>query len=645
MNKGKIITGGGIFVVSFGVYLFTLCPTVYWEDSAAFSAAHFLLGIPHSPGFPIYVLLGKLFLLLSVGSPAFLSNLMSALWGSLSLALLYLSMFRMKLLPKQGSLPSRDFCWNVSMVVGMAFLAFSSAFWLQTIRAEVYTLNLFFTLLLVFLSIKWSEIESPSSSHKLLLLFSFVFGLSLTNHPLLIITLAPAFLLFFLIHHFRRFLSPTRLIIGAAFILLGLSVYLYLPIRSSLSPAFNWGRPDTFSGLLSYLLRTGQPQAASTEAGYSYFSRIGFDLSFPVSQFGLPFFWVGVIGAFSLFNANRKAFILTFSIFILNILTAAWAADFSLRNYDLLGYLLPSLSMFAIWFTLGVNSILSWLAGVLLGGRNNITDRNHRTAVSWIGYLLMGMILLLPLYQFSRNFSDCNKGNQVWAYRYANRILDSVKKDAIILVGDDNTLTPLWYLNLSQGKRPDVKILSISAVTQASYREQISQQYIGIKLPHNGSKDLGELALEISQLNADHHPIYSTYYSINPDFIRHLRPAGFIFELCPNPVILTDNDIEEQAKFLRENLPKDNLDLIGREQFGNLVFNLGGFYDRLSLAPESIEYFLQALEIDPSNSRIYFQLGKAFLKNGDKQKAFEFLQAGLELNPYNLEARKLLEQG
>ena len=645
MNKGKIITGGGIFVVSFGVYLFTLCPTIYWEDSAAFSAAHYLLGIPHSPGFPIYVLLGKLFLLLPAGSPAFLSNLMSAFWGSLSLALLYLSMFRLKQLPKHGSLPSRDSCWTVSMVVGMAFLAFSSAFWLQTIRAEVYTLNLFFTLLLVFLSIKWSEIDQSFSSHKLLLLFSFVFGLSLTNHPLLIITLAPAFLLFFLIHGFKRFLSPTRLIIGATFLLLGISVYLYLPIRSSLSPAINWGRPDTFSGLFSYLLRTGQPQAASTEAGFSYLSRVGFDLSFPVSQFGLAFFWVGVIGAFSLYNANRKAFILTISIFILNILTAAWATDFSLRNYDLLGYLLPSLSMFSIWFAWGVNSVLSWLTGVLISGRNNAADRNYRTTASWISYLLIGMILLSPLYQIRRNFYDCNKGSQIWAYRYASQILDSVKKDAIILVGDDNTLTPLWYLNLSQGKRPDVKILSISAVTQANYREQVGKQCQGIMLPQNGINDLGKLALEISQLNANHYPIYSTYYSTNPDFIQHLRPAGFIFELCPKPVILTDNDIEEQEKFLRENLPKDNVDLIGREQFGNLVFNLGGFYDRLSLAPKSMECFLQALEIDPSSSRIYFQLGKAFLKNGDKQKAFEFLQAGLELDPYNQEARKLLEQG
>ena len=212
MNKNEIVTGGGVFAVSFGVYLFTLCPTIYWEDSAAFSTAHSLLGIPHSPGFPIYVLLGKLFLLLQAGNPAFLSNLMSAFWGSLSLSLLYLAMCRLKLLPNQGHLYSNGFCRTVSMIVGMAFLAFSSAFWLQTIRAEVYTLNLFFTLLLFFLSIKWSEIEQSSSSHKLVLLFSFVFGLSLTNHPLLIITLVPAFLLFFLIQGFKRFLSPTRLI-------------------------------------------------------------------------------------------------------------------------------------------------------------------------------------------------------------------------------------------------------------------------------------------------------------------------------------------------------------------------------------------------------------------------------------------------
>jgi tetratricopeptide (TPR) repeat protein len=644
MGKTKLLIVIILFALTLGMYLFTLCPTIYWEDSAAFSSVHALLGIPHSPGFPIYVLLGRLFLLFPVTDTAFLSNLMSAFWGSISLVILFLLICSLKWNDKNKLVPL-DPIYLLSSMAGVLFLAFTSSFWLQTVRAEVYTLNLFFTVILIFLAIKWADNDSSLDSFKLFALFSFVFGLSLTNHPLLIVTLAPAFLLYFLMTDGQRFLTPTRLMMGMLFFLLGTSVYLYLPIRAGLSPAVNWGNPHTVFGLLSYLLRTSQPVVASTAVGLPYIQRLGFNLSFPVIQFGLAFFWLAVVGALWLYHSDRKTFLFTFGIFILNLLTASWAADFSLRNYDLLGYLLPSLSMFAVWFALGMNFALSWLAEKLKA-RQKVTESGKGLALNQgIWYVVLGIIILSPLVQICRNYATCNKRSQTWAYRYADQILSSVKKDAVILVGDDNTLTPLWYLNLASGKRPDVKILSISAVNQTGYREQISRQYPGIKLPYGITDDPGELALKISALNLDSFPVYATYFSTLPDFVRHLVPNGYIYEISPKKPVLTDNDIERQDGFLRRNLKPDRYDTISREHFGNLVFNLGGFYDRVSIPATSMEYFLWALEIDPSNPRIYFQLGKAFLRNGDKRRAFEFLQAGLELDPYNREAIKLLEQG
>ncbi len=640
MGKTRLLIGIIIFVLTLGIYLFTLCPTIYWEDSAAFSSVHVLLGIPHSPGFPLYVLLGRLFLLFPIANSALLSNLMSAFWGSLSLVVLFLLISS----PKWNFEDKRNPILLLSTAVGILFLGFTSSFWLQAVRAEVYTLNLFFTLILILLSIKWAEVNSFIDSNKIFLLFSFIFGISLTNHPLLIVTLTPAFLWYYLMKDAKRFLAPKRLMLGTVFLLLGMSVYLYLPIRAGLSPAVNWGNPHTVSGLISYLFRTSQPTVASTDVGFPYLQRLGFNLSFPVIQFGLAFFWLGVVGALRLYNTNRKTFIFTFGIFLLNILTASWATDFSLRNYDLLGYLLPSLSMFALWFALGMNFVLTWVMGNLKIAQTITEGEKNRHLNHGLWYLLIAIIILLPLIQVWRNYSGCNKRSQTWAYRYADQILMSVKKDAIILVGDDNTLTPLWYLNLASSKRPDVKILSITALCQTSYREQINKQYPGIKLPPGETNDLGELALRINQLNSGNFPVYTTYFSTHPDFVRHLIPDGYIYELYPRKVILTDKDIRREDEFLRRNLKPDHYDTISREHFGNIVFNLGGFYDRVSISATSLEYFLWALEIDPSNPRIYFQLGKAFLKNGDRQKAFEFFQAGLELDPYNQEAIQLLGQ-
>ncbi len=637
--KEKAIMGGAIFIATFGVYIFTLCPTIYWEDSAAFCAVHSLLGIPHSPGFPVYVIWGGIFTMIPLSNPAFCSNLMSAFWGSLALSLLSLLILEIFNLTKSCRSLSR-----LATIISILFLAFSTSFWLQSIRAEVYTLNIFFTLILIFLMIKWWQFKESSLGFRILLLFSFILGLSLTNHPLLIVTLMPAFLLFFLSADFKFLLQPKKLFILAMFLILGVSLYLYLPIRSSLSPPINWGQPDSWSSFLSYLFRTSQTSVTASDPGFPYLNRLWFNLSFPVDQFGLAFFWLGVIGAISLFKSCRRILLFTFLIFILNVLTATWAVDFSLRNYDLLGYLLPSLSVFTIWFALGLKTSLDWIFKEIRTIHANSIKETHRIVGYLAGYVLFGLVLLLPLFQVWKNFDQCNKRSQVWAYSYANQILSSAKKNALILVGDDNTLTSLWYLNLSCGIRPDVKILSISALPQKSYREHISKQYREVKLPKIGSNNFGQIAYQVSVQNADNFPIYATCLSFDTLFVQYLRPAGYMFEFYSKKVILTDKDIEEQKDFLKRNLKYKNFDIITREHFGNLIFNLGAFYDQRGGLASSIEYFLWALDVDPSNSRIYFQLGKAFLKNGDKAKATDFFQAGLELDPYNLEARKLLEK-
>ncbi len=625
--------------MSFGVYVATLCPTIYWEDSAAFCAVHSLLGIPHSPGFPIYVILGRLFTLLPVAGSAFSSNLMSAVWGSAGLVALFFLILEIHDQAKLDRWLSR-----LTAAVAVLVLAFSSSFWLQTVRAEVYSLNVFFCLVLMLLLLKWRKLRGSSYGPRLLLLFAFTFGLSLANHPLLVLALAPGFLLFALLVSHRDLVNPGRLGLLAFFLVLGLSLYLYVPIRSGLLPAVNWGKPDSWSNLLAYLLRTSQTGGSSSAVTVPYLNRLWFNLSFAVDQFGLPLFWLGVVGAVSLFRSSLRAALLTFGIFILNVLTATWAADFSARNYDLLGYLLPSVSMFTIWFALGLRTTLAWVVKEARIVNADPAGRTLHTSGYLAAYAALLIALLLPVFQLTRNAKRCNKHSQTWACAYANQILSSVRKDAVILAGDDNTLTSLWYLNLSEKVRPDVKILSMAALANTAQRQQTESQYPEIRLPETGNRDPGALAYEFCRLNAGAFPVYSTHFSGHPLMVTHLRPAGYLFELSSEAVTLTDEDIDAQKRFLQKNLKTQEWDILTREHFGNLVFNLGAFYDKVLGSQVSVEYLLWALEVDPSNSRIYFQLGKAFLERGDKARASRFLQAGLELEPYNLEARELLEK-
>jgi tetratricopeptide (TPR) repeat protein len=643
---------GAIFVVTFGVYLLTMCPTIYWEDSAAFSAVNSILGIPHSPGFPIYVLLGRVFSLIAIENPAFRSNLMSAFWGSLSLVILYLLMIEffkeIKSRPggfnRDSSPEEKTWISQTGMVVAILFFGFSSAFWLQTIRAEVYTLNIFFTLSLIFLMVKWSQKQDTNFGFKILILFSFLLGLSLGNHPLLMISIVPAFLIFLLLNDFKRFLNIRNVVVLSLFFIFGISLYLFLPIRAHLSPAINWGRPDSLANLFSYITRSSQPASVATSPNVPYLNRFWFTISFPVIQFGLAFFWLGVLGAYGMFRESKRVFIFTFLLFIFNLFTATWATDFSLRNYDLLGYLLPSLSIFAIWFAFGIFFIFQIVRKNV--GETFMVSRKtggDKPLPYIFQFLLSGLISLSLLFQIARNFDQCNKRSNLWAYQYADQILNSVKKDALILVEDDNALTTLWYLNYVEKERPDVKIVSSSALSQKSYRNQLKEQYKRLSLPKIELADSRKIASDLCRLNIDKVPVYCQYYTNDTVFAHHLSPAGYLFEYHPERISLSDSDIKTQKEFLEINLKDERFDLITKEHFGNLVFNIGVFYNHVGISTASLEYFLWALDIDPSNSRIYAQLGKAFLKMGQTSKAKDFFQAALELDPYNQDVRKALE--
>lgn len=79
-----------VFLISFTVYLLTLCPTVYVGDSGELIAASYTLGIPHPPGYPLFCILGKIFItLIPIGSIAYRVNLLSAFFASATVMVLY----------------------------------------------------------------------------------------------------------------------------------------------------------------------------------------------------------------------------------------------------------------------------------------------------------------------------------------------------------------------------------------------------------------------------------------------------------------------------------------------------------------------------------------------------------------------------
>src|SRR5829696_19628 len=134
----SVLLGAG----GLALYVRTLAPALLLGDGAEFQTLAATLGMAHPTGYPIYLLLGKLFTWLPIGSVAYRVNLLSACAAALALALLYLLGRRL------GSRAS-------AALVGPLALAVCNLFWWHAVMAEVYTLGTVFLAGMLLLLYTW----------------------------------------------------------------------------------------------------------------------------------------------------------------------------------------------------------------------------------------------------------------------------------------------------------------------------------------------------------------------------------------------------------------------------------------------------------------------------------------------------------
>jgi Flp pilus assembly protein TadD len=201
--RDPIFLGGlASFVVSQIGYLLTLTLSCPFWDSGEFIATSYVLGIPHPPGTPLYVLIGRLFTLAPIGQIATRVNYLSALASSLAVVFTYLVIVNMARRLRRGSATWLDE-WITAggALAGAFFMAFSRTFWDNAIEAEVYAISSLVVVLAVWFSLKWEESGRGAGGRRddnLLLLVIYLLFVSVGFHMGTLLV-APAVLLFVLL--------------------------------------------------------------------------------------------------------------------------------------------------------------------------------------------------------------------------------------------------------------------------------------------------------------------------------------------------------------------------------------------------------------------------------------------------------------
>jgi len=499
----------------FALYAITLGRTTAFWDTSEYIATGHIMGIPHPPGNPLFVVLARAWsvLLSPLGLPvAVRINLFSAFVSASAHALWFLVVHHIL----RYFSPERTFRL-VGAAVAVLVSATAFTVWNQSnVNEKVYTVSLIAIALLTWLAVRWQENLGKGKDDQLLVLMVFILALSVGNH-LMAFLAAPAIALFVLLVHPRTLLNWKLYVASVVAAVLGVSIHLYLPIRAGLGPIINEAAPtcpdigSAIAAVVTYgkagcvalseaLNRTQydkpplMPRLAplgSQIANYlQYFDwqwsrSLGGDnpvfanLRIP---FTMLFTGLGVWGAIEHARRDRKSFAYICTLFVTLSLALVYYLNFrygysleaptadrglhEVRERDY--FFVVSFSVWGLWAGMGIVTLWQEAAREL--------KTTLKRAAPILGLALLPLVL---------NWSYASRARDYAARDWAYNLLMSAEPYAVLFTNGDNDTFPLWYLQEVEGIRRDVTVIVTSYLNTDWYVRQLK----GLTKPCEAGED------------------------------------------------------------------------------------------------------------------------------------------------------------
>lgn len=492
------------------LYVLTLAPTTALWDASEYITAAYTLGIPHPPGNPLFVLLGRVASLVPIGTVAVRVNMLAAVCSAFSAAVWFLVAERVL----SAWFPLR---WTRLVGAGVAMLLSATAFtvWNQSVVNEkVYTVSLAFFAVVSWLTVLWCDDPDGRRADRLLVLIAYLIGLGYTNHPAGFLV-APAVGVAVLVRRPRTLLRWRLLLAAVLALVLGLTPFAVEPIRAAHHPALNEGEPTgcverigvacTFSSttrtrLMANINREqyGKPDLSVRQAPFS--AQLGMwwlyfrwqwlrdahgEQAGTQAALALLFLALGIGGGVVHWRHDRASFwffgplIVTVTIVLVYYMNFKYGAsqapeltgvEREVRDRDY--FYLWSYSAWSVWAGLGLAAL--WRA---LADRVRLAGARRWTAAMPV--LLLGMVPLAV------NWRDASRAGETAPREWAHDLLDSVEPYGILITQGDNDTFPLWYAQQVEGIRPDVTVAVTSLLNTDWYIRSLVRQPM---VPYDAAK-------------------------------------------------------------------------------------------------------------------------------------------------------------
>lgn len=647
-----------VFILCFFAYLVNLSPTITSDDSGELAGVAATLGTAHSPGYPLYSLAGKIVnTLIPYSNHAYRANLLSAITTAAGIAVLYLVLLKLP-----GSAAVSFFA---AMGCGASFFVYSMA----TVT-EVYGITILISALILYAA--YSDMDTPKKFY----LISYLLGLGFASHYIFGMWL-PAIIYLYLKE--QKF-SFKNIMLCLLFFVIGLSVFLYLPVRSLAQPLYDWEDPQTLKKFLQVVLRTryGALNLAQGKMNFFDFSLWSEKAKFLVKSlmdgFSVFGFAAGATGIFlsfrkGKFSAGVKSvflFILLAGsgplfIFLANVRIDATSAELLSR------FLFLTAVVWTVYIVLALRALgrFSTIAALVLfaaisAGSLNLSNRNHFTFYDYAKNLLrnaprnslllfdrademefcVSYLLRVEKRRPDAEFIDCNAGvsrsiygdgyYKIWGpprlaarNKVEERIISDSKRPVLYATFLPNQTTT--------AKKPYGLLYAAKFEPRFSFPTEVfilrpPQDEIRSKsLFSSHFQLLGDYCLMAGEEKKAAEYFDYSFYTTGPH--PYLKLGHYFFS----------KGLFDEARKYYEKIT------IFYPRTADAYVNLGVIADQKGNLDAAENYYRKAIEIDEKNPQAYYNLGVVCWKRADWKNAVRCFEAALDYDQGNTRIKQFIE--
>ena len=689
-----------VFVGSFLLYARTMEASASFWDSGEFIASSYTLGIPHSPGTPLYVLVGKVASLLPL---PFLTiaqrvNLLSAFCGAAGV--LFVFALAVRFFDDMAG-QSKNFADGLVRVggamTGAMFLTFSDTYWTNSIEAEVYGMSTAFMGFMTWLALKWGDLPKTPRSTSLIYLVFYLLALSVGFHLGTVLVFSGIF--FFVLMSKDRPFSTTEWLVASATLglfiadatiyrngglslfflvvltailiwyysrgrsfttvcaglfVLGLSVHLLLYLRSMHNPSIDEGDPETWRNLYAVLRREQYPPTSMVNRKASFLWQLQHFNGYFQAQFQMFETYVGRLNLGSLvpvalgiwgmvdqFAKHRKTFVMLFVTLLvmsLGLIVFLNFSDSEVRERDY--FYSPAFYYFAIYIGIGTASVLNELRTMLARGGNPLPATALATA----------LVMALPLFTLKQHYFAHDRSRNVICNEYARNMLVCLEPNAILFTNGDNDTFPLWYIQEVEGYRRDVKVVNLSLLNTPWYIKQCrdnipeeTRMTEGGKFPIAWRDDQIDALVPVPSENG-----WLLVRDLAVDHIirtnRFTRPIYFAVTI-PAATFAPYREIMEMEGLAYKVVPRRGERMVNVPKLEDCIVNQYKYSGILKADwTRDGSVFLQpyVVHLIQNYSVAFMELSFAKHEAGDYQGAIKYMQIAQEISPHLDPPRQLL---